>query len=300
MYLDTIFQQTPFHIGTKKQSQAKRQRVYNLSLDLAQTAQHVENRTVRTPNPPLTQPHTNPPSTRRRTADWAEDGDEDDPNSLPPPSVTKNPDGTETHISYRLHETSGKKLKTTRTIKRTLVTHRVNPRVAERRSWAKFGASAKDAAGPQSDTTSVGEDIQLHPRVGYKSGDGKDDAAGGAGAAQAAGGLSEAEKKKLEARNMTVKCRICNGDHFTARCPFKDTMAPAGEGSTADAAAGDPLADPKGGAEGAIKGKYIAPGKRGEGSGERMAGKYERDDLATLRVTNVSVIPFCLPQLNIH
>ena len=31
----------------------------------------------------------------------------------------------------------------------------VNPRVAERKQWAKFGLSAKDGAGPATDTTVV-------------------------------------------------------------------------------------------------------------------------------------------------
>ena len=42
-------------------------------------------------------------------------------------------------------------------------------------------------------------------------------------------------KDKL--KDKKVKCRICNGEHFTARCPFKDTMAPVGE-EPADVAAG--------------------------------------------------------------
>jgi translation initiation factor 3 subunit G len=106
-------------------------------------------------------------------------------------------------------------------------------------------------------------------------------------------------KDKL--RDKKVKCRICNGEHFTARCPFKDTMAPIGEAGAADPAAGmgDDLLAP-GGAAGAAgtagpgkKGSYVPPALRGDragaGAGDRMGGgKYgERDDFATLRVTNV-------------
>src|SRR6185312_14053819 len=105
-----------------------------------------------------------------------------------------------------------------------------------------------------------------------------------------------AMKDKL--KDKKVKCRICNGEHFTARCPYKDTMAPIGEGG-ADVAAGmgdDPGAPGGGagsasaaGAAGAKKGSYVPPALRGDranaGAGERMGGKYgERDDLATLRV----------------
>lgn len=81
-------------------------------------------------------------------------------------------------------------------------------------------------------------------------------------------------------------------------------MAPIGEaggpgGAAADVAAGmgDEAASGAGaaGAAGAgKKGSYVPPALRGDraGAGERMGGKYgERDDLATLRVTNVSSFP---------
>lgn len=101
-------------------------------------------------------------------------------------------------------------------------------------------------------------------------------------------------KDKL--KDKKVKCRICNGEHFTARCPFKDTMAPVGEEGTADVAAGPADEAPGGGAGGLGSGKssYVPPHMRNGGggasaAGDRMGGgKYERDDLATLRVTNVS------------
>jgi len=229
--------------------------------------------------------------TLSRRQDWAEDGEEDE-QTLPQPTVTKNSDGTETHISYRLRE-DGKKVKTTRIIKRTIKKETVNPRVAERRQWAKFGASVKDAAGPQSDTTTVGEDIQLNPRVGFKSG--VEDT------------TIDAKEKERQAnqKKATVKCRICNGDHFTARCPFKGTMAPEGDPGTGLPPAEDMMAQTTGGGDaGAVtKGSYVPPALRkgATGAGERMGGgKFERDDLATLRVTNVSSIPFIVLPMSIN
>jgi hypothetical protein len=98
-------------------------------------------------------------------------------------------------------------------------------------------------------------------------------------------------KDKL--KDKKVKCRICNGEHFTARCPFKDTMAPEGEGS-ADVAAGPADAVEGPGGLGSGKSSYVPPHMRNgasAGAGDRMGGgKYERDDLATLRVTNVSCL----------
>jgi len=98
-------------------------------------------------------------------------------------------------------------------------------------------------------------------------------------------------KDKL--KDKKVKCRICNGEHFTARCPFKDTMAPVGE-EPADVAAGPADTAEGPGGLGSGKSSYVPPhlrnGGAASGAGDRMGGgKYERDDLATLRVTNVSL-----------
>lgn len=103
-------------------------------------------------------------------------------------------------------------------------------------------------------------------------------------------------KDKL--KDKKVKCRICNGEHFTARCPFKDTMAPVGEEGAADVAAGPGDDAPPGpGGLGAGKSSYVPPHMRngaGQGGEKMGGGKYERDDLATLRVTNVSYLGDCI------
>lgn len=64
-------------------------------------------------------------------------------------------------------------------------------------------------------------------------------------------------------------------------------MAP--EGADAPADMGEDGQDA--GGLGAGGSSYVPPHMRGRGgAGEKMGGKYERDDLATLRVTNVSEI----------
>lgn len=238
--------------------------------------------------------------------DWADDEDLDETTQeLPPPQKIINKDGSTTVIEYRYND-AGQKVKTTRRIR--LITHKevVNPRVAERKGWAKFGSSARDAAGPAADTTSVGENIIFRPSTNWRR-DAKN---------EEADPNAVAMKDKL--KDKKVKCRICNGEHFTARCPYKDTMAPIGEagaGATADVAAGLPDevapgagagAASAGGAGAGKKGSYVPPALRGgpggAGAGERMGGaggKYgERDDLATLRVTNVCLsLSLCLPFL---
>ncbi|KUI68603.1 Eukaryotic translation initiation factor 3 subunit G [Cytospora mali] len=220
--------------------------------------------------------------------DWADDDDNEEPtinNAIPADETIQNRDGTKTVISYRLND-QGQTVKTTRRIR--LITHRevVNPRVAERKKWSKFGLSANDPLGPVSDTTSVGENIIFRPSANWKQ-EAKDESKD-----------PNAQSMKDKLKDKKVKCRICNGEHFTARCPYKETMAPVGEAGTADVAAGmgddaSAAAVAATGAAGAgKKGSYVPPALRkgaGGGEGERMGGKYsDRDDLATLRVTNVS------------
>jgi hypothetical protein len=187
--------------------------------------------------------------------------------------VTTNKDGTKTVVSYRFND-DGKKVKVTRRIKTTVVREHVNPQVAERRSWAKFGLEKGHAAGPSFDTTSVGENIVFRPSVNWK-----------AQAAEAEKDGGEKGSMKDQLKDKKVKCRICSGEHFTARCPFKDTMAPVDEAGAEGAGEDAPAA----GAVGTGTGSYVPPHLRkgAAGGGERMAGKYEKDDLATLRVTNV-------------
>jgi hypothetical protein len=98
---------------------------------------------------------------------------------------------------------------------------------------------------------------------------------------------------KDQLKDKKVKCRICSGEHFTARCPFKDTMAPVEEGT---AAAPGVEAEEDAGGLGAGKSSYVPPHMRkgGAGGGEKMGGRFEKDDLATLRVTNVCSAIFLL------
>lgn len=223
--------------------------------------------------------------------EWAEDVSDseqiNDPEALPAPTTVVNKDGTKTTITYRIDD-SGRRVKVTRKTRTTIHREKVNPEVAERRAWAKFGLEKGKPQGPQPDTTSVGENIVFRPSRDWKS----------VQAAEAKDGGGKAEEKSLkeQLRDKKVKCRICQGEHFTARCPYKDTMAPVGDDNTP---AADPLAEDEdastknaSGGLGAGSGGYVPPHMRkgaNASAGERMGGKFERDDLATLRVTNVSL-----------
>ena len=68
-------------------------------------------------------------------------------------------------------------------------------------------------------------------------------------------------------------------------------MAPVDEPTGGAGAAGE-ADEAAAGAVGTGSGSYVPPHLRkgAAGGGERMGGKYEKDDLATLRVTNVSFL----------
>ena len=215
-----------------------------------------------------------PSLTLSSRTDWAEEDDEDTI-QLPQQHITKNRDGTETIVAYATRD-DGKKIKTTQRIRKTVVKQIVNPRVAERKQWAKFGSEKGKPVGPQTDTTSIAENIVFRPMVGWKA---------------TAEDKSETEKKAAKLKDAKIKCRICTGDHWTTKCPFKDTMQPEGEAASADIK--DDAPEPAGQLGGGSS-SYVPPHLRNHGGvGEKMGNKYERDDLATLRVTNVgATLPF--------
>ncbi|PBK99185.1 translation initiation factor 3 RNA-binding subunit, partial [Armillaria gallica] len=199
-------------------------------------------------------------------------------------SVDEN--GIRTTVEYVLND-EGKKVKITRRIKRTLQKATVDPKIAQRQKWAKFGQERGNKAGPDRATTTVGENVGLKLSVGNK--------------VRALHCSSDAEPTQEESMKSKlaksgagkVNCRICKGDHFTAKCPYKDTLgaldnpdsgAGPDDGLTSDATPAAPAT---------TGGKYVPPSMRAGASrpGESMRGLSSggnRDDYPTLRVTNVS------------
>jgi translation initiation factor 3 subunit G len=211
------------------------------------------------------------PATSR--ANWADDDEFEDHTALPSQQIISNADGTKTVITYKLSD-AGKKVKITRRIRSTVHTEHVNPRVAERKSWSKFGKEAGHAAGPDLSTTSVGENIVFRPSTNWKATRGEEESP---------------ENKSIADRlkHKQIACRICKGDHFTSKCPFRDTLPALEDAAAATTPEPEPVEQKAGGA-------YVAPHLRGKGrgAGESMAGgggrDRDRDDLATLRVTNLT------------
>lgn len=103
---------------------------------------------------------------------------------------------------------SGRQFKVTRKIKMRLVTESVEPEVALRRTWKKFGLASNDGLGPSISTTIIGEPVFL--KLSMDADFDKQEA-------------SPAQVKATEAK--TIKCKFCDGPHFSLKCPYKDTFA---------------------------------------------------------------------------
>ncbi|KAJ1651719.1 translation initiation factor eIF3 subunit g [Dispira simplex] len=208
--------------------------------------------------------------------DWADDIEEFE--TQPTPATTAAPEDSDikTIVEYKTND-EGKKVKVTRKIRMKLITEKVNKIVAERKKWPKFGREAGNKPGPDSATTALGDEVFLKLMSGYKEVEAEDSQA----------------KMRSALKGKNIVCRICKGDHFTTKCPYKDTLQPlqdlsgAAEGAAPPA---EPEAD-EAAAGGAIKGAYVPPHLRGKGgvAAASMEGTRERrDDLPTLRITNLS------------
>ncbi|EIW77425.1 translation initiation factor eIF3g [Coniophora puteana RWD-64-598 SS2] len=192
--------------------------------------------------------------------------------------------GVRITVEYSVND-DGKKVKITRKTKRVLQKAVVEHAVAERKKWAKFGQERGNKDGPDPATTTVGENVYLKLSAGNKSNEPEPTPE-----QSIKGQLQKAGAGK-------VVCRLCKGDHFTAKCPYKDSLAglesadaPPGEDGAfpAEPTAG---AAPGAGAGGStIGGKYVPPSMRAgaRGAGEAMGRPGRGDDLPTLRVTNIS------------
>ncbi|KAI0309400.1 translation initiation factor 3 RNA-binding subunit [Amylostereum chailletii] len=217
-----------------------------------------------------------PVSTAQKTS-WADDIDELE---QPKREDFIDENGVRTTIEYTVND-DGKKVKVTRRTKRVLQKTVVGHAVAERKTWSKFGSEKGNKAGPDQATTTVGENVYLKLAPGNKSSEPD----------QSAEQAMKANLNKAGAGK--VVCRLCKGAHFTAKCPYKDSLAGL---DGADAPPPDDDADvpaPTAAAPGASSGpsKYVPPSMRAgaRGAGESMNRTLgSRDDLPTLRVTNIS------------
>ncbi|NXX75374.1 EIF3G factor, partial [Urocolius indicus] len=221
-----------------------------------------------------------------------------------------------TITEYR-EEEDGRKVKIIRTFR--IETRKASKAVARRKNWKKFGNSEFDAPGPNVATTTVSDDVFM-TFITSKEASAGDTPWGGAAGGSCGTQISlsvcvclcvfvcvcllsqdlncqeeEDPMNKLKGQKI-VSCRICKGDHWTTRCPYKDTLGPMQKElaeqlglSTGEKEKlpGEP--EPVQ-AQQSKTGKYVPPSLRDGASrrGESMQPNRRADDNATIRVTNLS------------
>ncbi|KAJ1025010.1 hypothetical protein NDA18_004296 [Ustilago nuda] len=233
---------------------------------------------------PVAAPSTSQPADGK-PMNWADEFDEDlAPGEAAHIEERDEGNGVKVVIQYRTNA-DGNKVKVTRRIKRTLVKSKVNHQVAQRKNWSKFGQEKGKAPGPHSATTTIGENVILKMSAGNNK--------------TAEPEVDDMDKVRQQLANKRIVCRLCKGDHFTTKCPYKDTLEAIpgagadtpedGEGSMTPLAAMDPTNPAVAASTG---GKYVPPSMRGgtKGPGDKMGGLggMSRDEFPTLRVTNLS------------
>lgn len=212
---------------------------------------------------------------------WADQVEATDHRSgIPPPEVIQE-GNTKKLIEYKRGEDDGKLLKIVRTFK--IEKRKASKSVAHRKTWGKFGLASKDGSGPNPSTTIISDDVFMQFLTSKE---------------EPSSQQEEDQMNKLKQQRI-VMCRVCKGDHWTTKCPYKDSLEPlqkellsggGGNAAGSDSETGDGAAKPdaKAGAGGA-GGKYVPPsarpGAKG-GRGESMSSR--RDEGATIRVTNLS------------
>uniref|UniRef100_A0A8C6CCB6 Eukaryotic translation initiation factor 3 subunit G n=1 Tax=Monodon monoceros TaxID=40151 RepID=A0A8C6CCB6_MONMO len=195
---------------------------------------------------------------------------------LPSPKEVIN-GNIKTLTEYKIDE-DGKKFKIVRTFR--IETRKASKAVARRKNWKKFGNSEFDPPGPNVATTTVSDDVSMTFITSKEDLNCQEE---------------EDPMNKLKGQKI-VSCRICKGDHWTTRCPYKDTLGPMQKElaeqlglSTGEKEKLPGELEPVQATQNKT-GKYVPPSLRDGASrrGESMQPNRRADDNATIRVTNLS------------
>lgn len=189
---------------------------------------------------------------------WADAGDE-----FSAPDITVNPDGTKTVVTFRLNQ-EGKKVKITQKIKEIKVQERVHPLIAQRKNWKKYGKEINSPPGPDTSTTQLGEKVELRLNLSWKQVEKEEEES-----------KAEVQQKSFQA----FRCRTCGGDHYTTKCPYKETLGAVSAANTPSEATEDAGAN--------APGKYVPRHMRADANGN-LPSKDTRDDSTTLKVSQLN------------
>ncbi|XP_058508472.1 eukaryotic translation initiation factor 3 subunit G isoform X1 [Solea solea] len=213
---------------------------------------------------------------------WADQVEEEGDEGTLPAAKETIKGNIKTITDYKIDEDDGKKFKIVRTFK--IETRKASKAVARRKNWKKFGNSEFDAPGPNVATTTVSDDVNMTIISSKEDLNAQDQ--------------DEDPMNKLKGQKI-VSCRICKGDHWTTRCPYKDTLGPMQKELAEQLGLSTGDKDKPAGSEPepaqpaqSKTGKYVPPSlrdgstRRGESMQPNRRG--ESDDNATIRVTNLS------------
>lgn len=204
---------------------------------------------------------------------WAEQVELGDEGAIFPPNLTSSEFfdeelGFKKVIAYKVNDDK-KRVKVIKTYK--IETQVVSTKIAKRKELLKFGKAKGDPPGPNIADTIICEEITMTVSKDF----------------------NETEEDPLaRLKGKIVTCRICKGDHWTTKCPYKDSLAPLQETldpkkdeAPSDGSASTTTAPPL-----SRSAKYIPPSMREGGNkrGESMNSRSRGDDQATIRVSNLS------------
>jgi len=186
---------------------------------------------------------------------WADDDDDDEQEEekVLAPEVTYDPQSGHKIVTTFKKNEKGQTVKLITRYKLTVHRSLKSPAIDERKKWKKFGMCAGLPPGPESGITAVSPDdyeLLLGPQA-------------------------KIEVKEEKSVLANIECRICKkkGDHYTPNCPLKDVLRNQKEPEVTIAEPGKPDV-------------YRIPNRRG--GDEKAEGSRDRDELPTVRVSNLS------------
>lgn len=204
---------------------------------------------------------------------WADEVEEEG-GALPSPTEECQ-NGLKILTEYK-YNSDNKKVKVVRTYK--IERRIVSMTIAVRKNWAKFGDSVDDRPGPNPATTVGAEDVFMQ-FISSKEEENKVEE-------------DSLDKLKSMGDKGVVKCRNCNGDHWTSKCPYRDTVLAGGKVpddkkplvNPAVPGTAVPELKPQSGST-----KYVPPSMRDGGNkrGDTIQMQ-RRDDTTAIRISNLS------------